>query len=508
MSLKVRIGNRYLPVISASVKDELSSVPEFEVVVPYRSIVGEDFWGEPASLVHNGETVITGIVYDGPVPDATKEVAVATISCYGELGRLMNLGAFSKAHYQHQSLIAIMTDLLNTWTDTWRLGSVSTMLDALEITTVDLRSKEARWAQVVEAAKSIPYNAVRYGGFDAQSGRYQVDMGAFGELHPEILADSDNIIEKTLKRVRSSYERLKVLEAYGGKVGDMVIHLGHAQEYDNIGIGSHAEYPVTFQGIPGDPSRNWYIVTNNNLERGVTRRRDFDIHRPEGSDAPTAAEIQECGYALWRRCIREFERSKPSETYTCTVKLAQIPLIGCKMRLIARNIETEYDAVTQEERRVPAFDVNDEYFLTSYEIRFEGDLRLFDITLTDQPYDPPVDDDLEVFEKTERVDKLKFSGSLSNFGPMIRPRSLHHFNTASDCVASGSPGKLFEIPLPAAPLEASAVNYTLTTIPASGVQVEVIQVPSMSQGLIACVRQGGVWTMTSNVILTAYYVFS
>lgn len=508
MALTIRIGSRQLRVVSAKISETLSAVPEFEATVLHREVTGQDYWGEDAALIEDGVELITGIVYDGPIAEMDENgVAISTIYCYGELGRLMNLGAFSKGHYQEQAIISILGDLLNVLTDDWKLGNVSTMINPLVQTTIDLRPKETRWAQVVETVRSVSRCSVRYGGFDAVTGRYMIDIGAFGELIAEPLIDGKNIVRGTLKQVRQQAERLRVLEGYGGKAGDVIVSLEHAQGYNNELIGNHPQYPVRFQGVPNNPERNWYTCTDLSVDRGVTRRRDFNVYRTQNDTEPSLEEILAAGFALWQRCVREFERNKPAEIYSCEAILAEHPAVGSTIRLKADHVERSYDMVTQLERIVPAFSVDGVYFISEYSLKLDDDVRVYHLTLTDSPYEIEVDDNLQVYERLENYEKFSSIG-LSPFSSQIAQVAINHNGVASDCTANTNPGKVFNVPLPAIPPGATSVFYTYTTDPASDVQVTVTQVPTLSLPLIACVQQNDDWTLLSDVTLTVIYIFT
>lgn len=503
--LRARVNNRDIDIISFEAKYEINSITEFSFETLQRDIYGTDVFLQPVSVFYNGSPLIEGLIYAEPEADfGTDQLIVAKIFAYSQIGFLWrDYSAISDGHYQHQLLTDILFDQLNANTSDWRIGDISTLSDPTIRTTVDLRKKETRWAQVVETVRSVPRTSVRYGTFNTAGGFYTLDVGSFGQLHREPALQGSNII--SLKKNKSSRQQLRRIEAFGGRSGDTVINLGNALDFDPS-LATHPEYPIVTVGP-------YYFVEDLSVNVGCVRRMDFDKHRTDNTDTPTTAEIGQAGFALWQDCVREFEKQRQSEEYTieCTMERG-VPLVGDALYVKGNAVETIYNKLTKREDVISTIGVDGIFFITSVTLNINDGLLNYTIDVTQNQYDDSADADIDVYERLENTEK--FDTARAIIGASIRVGTLTHGPTiASDCTYVGPPsldGKTFSVPLPTPPSGTTGVTYAVSLSPPDAfIEPSSIIEPALpGTGWSGCVTVPGGWNLATQVTATVTFIFT
>lgn len=518
-SLMAFIDGQALPVINASVMWKLDEVARFNFTVEYAEIAGNSLYFLDAKLVYNGRIIISGVIKDD---EAELELGrngrvQAKIECYGDLGRLMCIRALTNSHFQDERVVDILIELLNNNTSDWGLGATNTMPDFNVRTTVDLRGKDTRYAQVIETVASVPELFSRFGGI--VGGIYLFDIGFLGQRNPEQLVQGFNLIN--LKRVKNRSRRYKVLNAVGGKSSDTPVTLENAKNFDNS-LLAHPTYPIS-----QDPQNGDWIMTNNSITNGCEVRQDFDVHRTENADPPTDQEQNEAGFALWQKGVRFFEENAPRNDYTANAILLEPPEIGDTINVESSVIEKVYDRFSETNRFIQTFGVDALLRMTEVSLDFNNSQSNYDqfsqevrhglqysLSLTDGDYPPVKDDGLYLLRKFERFGKNDISNSLGS-GAIRQATVTNGPGEPDDCIIPDGPpntdGKEFIVPIPATPPGATSVVATYQVDPPSA-KVEVTQNPSVTPSLNweACVSgaNGADWTIASVVTVTVIFIFN
>jgi hypothetical protein len=517
MPLLARVGGFDFPVSNFSASWTINEVNEFSFtlqLVDFQATGMSDAYLQDASLQFHGEELVTGFVYDDGDREIDQQgIVMVNFHCYGEIGRLICKRKKTDAHYQNQPLVFILTDLLNLGTTDWELGDASTMPDPLVATTIDLRNKETRFAQVIEAVKSVPELFARYGGYNTGTGRHQVDIGQFGTLYTPGLLQGDNLVSE-IRRNKSTHRRYKVIHGTGGKAGDTVITLEHASLYDPS-LLTHPDYPIS--NVGGD-----WIVTNNLIGLGCEISKSFSGIKTANDTVPTAIETYEAGYALWQRCVRYFEENQDSVSLSANGVLPSTPLPGDNIRVKGDVWETFYDALSETFERFSTFDVDDEYRITNVSLSIGDDVAFdsqsesvdhrltYAFELSDSMYPEDYDDELLLYEKVERFDQQDSSAALVPINIVV-DSDTQGPGVPSNCTQTFPVynGRTFSVPLPVPPAGVTQVSVTTSIDPAGGADIEITQYPALpATGLQACVSYNGNWTVVNSGTLTVIFIFT
>lgn len=513
MSLFVRIDGRDLNILDASYQQKQSEIGTFEVIVPAQDVPDRSaLLYADIALYRRGERVISGVVLELPQLTLSEDKALRTkITAYQELGRLTCYRAMTDAHFQDQSVVGILGTLLATTPD-WALGSAVTMDDPTVTTTVDLRNKESLFAQIAETIKSVPRLFLRYGGI--QAGKHVVDIGFFGQQR-YYAVQHEAITALKLDENNKRYYRL--VEAYADKSNDSRITLLDALAYP--GIATHpdwARFPI--QNISGKG-----VVIDLDRTRGCEISKAFNVHKAANDGTPaTSAQIAEVGFALWQKSVRYLQGQTPATTMQLSAFLRELPVISDKVFVRAEVDELAIDPFTNEETRISTFYTEGWYRITSLGCKFAVQARQFDpanvadegsivdsydMTVTDNDYHEDVDNDVALYEKTERFDSAdKNSTAIGQGIKGIALVPVTHSNAdPADC---GS-GKSYTFPLPAIPTGSTLVTGAIVSSNPAGAVFTITQFPALpATPLIACVEKlGGGWPPSGSQQVTVQYTF-
>lgn len=490
-----------IEVTSVNISLEQNSVGSFEYVVPLKNVADYSLYLRDTAIIYGGVVIISGLINGEPELEISENrILLARISAWDELGRLhCSYGALSDAHFQNTAVSSALVTLLNLNTSDWQLGDISTMANPLIATTADVRPKEGRWAQVIDVVSSIPSCMARYGGFNSGAGRFEVNIGAFGNLFDEAVLQGVNLI--SIQKNKPTNEQLRQIEAFGGRSGDTIVTLQNALNYDPS-LAFHPEYPI----ITSFP---YYYVERVGAV-GCARRRDYDLHRTENSEPPTDAELNEAGYALWQHCVRDFEKNAPYESYSVNCRLSKLPAIGDKIYVRGEAYETIYDHTTQRSDYRRTWNIDNTFYITRVEAEITQLGLICTLEISDSLFSDSVDDAIEVYDTTKNTDK--FSAVRAATGVVIITQSLNQGGVIDNCIYTGPPvlpGRTFTIPLPTPPAGATDVYYTYSISPGYAVDDSTLTVPQLpATPFSGCVTNlSGGWTPASAAVLTVQFTF-
>jgi hypothetical protein len=307
----------------------------------------------------------------------------------------------------------------------------------------------------------------------------------------------------------NDFERVNVIEAYGGKAGSTVITLEHALQYDPT-LVIHPQYPIVLDALSGT-----YIVQNLALTGGCESTLDFQLHKTENMDGdePSAAEIAQAGYALWQKAVRYFEENQRSTHYTAQIVSDTVPPLNDNGWLSSVVKEEFYNILTARVETRETFAVQDwiRIVRTAFTVN-DQDCLEWTVELDTNEYWATEDTELQLYDKLERSDAKDRPLDPLGGQPVLLtiPTSLQHVGVASDCIhqPSGLPGKLFAVPMPSVPAGATSV-FAVTSVSPVNAQVQVTQNPALpATGFGACVTIGAGWTLASDVTLSVFFMFT
>jgi hypothetical protein len=500
-------------VISASISWKQSEAADFNFEILQKELVESQIipYLKDVSLVFAGNTIVSGIVYDEPQVDIKNGLVVSKVHAYDEVGRLIAKMSRFGAHYQNIDVIAIVGDLLGSTSD-WELGDISTMIDPTETSTIDLRSKEVLWSQVSEVTKSIPGLFVRYGGVNESNGKFQLDMGNFGEISDLSIADSENIV--SISKEKSSGRQYIRVRAIGGKSGSTTVTLEHAANFDPT-LLVDPDFPIS-------NTTNGWIVTNNALSDGFEVAKKFTTHKPRNDTPPTAAETNEAGYGLYLQTRRFMERNAEFDTLSVDVVSNIIPVIDERFFVNTQIKEKVYDYASEVPQSLQTFNVNDFYRATSISLNFNTSASsdtqseaktenslLWSLELTNGEYAEKFDDETIVYEQLEPHDQ---SDTLVVSTPpqVTAGTDTHGFAAGADIACFPSTAKIFSVALPAIPPGSIGVMAAYSVSDPAAEVVSINQSPAFpATGWQGCVQYAGSWPPPApiSITVTVYFIF-
>lgn len=514
----LRIENRDLPVIDAKILWGQNTPGDLSVTVPaalfdWRTCQFKDF-----ELWQNGEILVSGFVFDQPeLAYSDDRVLLVNLGCVDDLGRLSRIRAKSNGHYQNAQVTSIVQDLLAV-TSNWILGDTSTMVESLARTTIDLRSKELLWGQLVALAEAVPNLFLRYGGYNEILGKHELDIGNFGS-ETNRFVQGDNITDIRLQK--SSKIPYTKIEAYGGKISSRKVTLLDALSYPSIlSHADYATYPIQF-----DPVRSAYVVVDLTPGlQGAEITKSFNINKTKNDGYPTTAEIAEAGFALWRHCVRFLQQNAQSNAYSIPGYAAEAPKVNDLAWVFGTVTEPVYDPVADTNDWVDTFSVAELLRITRVGLNFQSSKHRVDpvsnqalldneqyeyaVEVSDNLYADSPDDTLDAYGRLETYDAADDVPALLG---MLSQKfvSVSHITTdPADVICA--PGSAQEYIFNFTNI-AGATNIFYNVLPTAtaGVTYRITQVPALpSTPLVLCVQIAGTWPGAANLTLTTQFTFN
>lgn len=520
MSLIVRIRNRDIVPVDCRLTIPQNKVADIEFVIPVSSLLapGDSERDLRFSLkfeamqIYVGNVLVRSGVISDVIPAAVgKNDGYFKVVATDEFGRLVNEWSKPDAHYQDFELPDILDDLL-TIAAGWSRGDISTMVDPTVTTTVNLRSKQRLWAQLVEMAESVPKVFLRYGGIDGVTGDYLVDMGLFGERDDSRFA-IDGINVFSVKQKRSPVDVIWKIRPKGGKAGDQVVRLNGTETAD-------PDYPISLDVTTGE-----YVVTNSLLSGGARIAKTYPQIRTQNSEPPTASQLAEVRQALYEATVRDLQISAEREVLTIECELPAIPKIGQEIYVRSRVAVPVWNVLTDAFEYINIREVDGYYRITQIKLNYKkhaGTSTQYD-ALTDNPetwylVELEVTDglDLAKYSETEFLQKqiTQSDDSDEPFGAGIGlggsyVQVVNHNGVAADCTVAAVNGKLFTFPYdPAISANIRAVGYEVIEVGDSA-NYNVNQEPDLTQPLILCVTGSGGsnWNAGDDIDVTIRYTY-
>lgn len=331
-----------LPCSSLSVSYELNAVGTFDFKLSASSLRGHQInrlIRMRVVMQVDGVEKASGYVHSLSMNEGTYNVR-----CNSLMDELTKIRSKTNAKYQDQQLIAILLDLL-TYAPDWSLGDITTMIDPLVRTTIDLRGEKRLYSQIIRLVESVPNVYLR-----EAPGR-KLDIGVFNTKTYPRLAQIESL------NVTTSYVDItRQIESYGGEVTfsseyvvnelqeqikysddpesnpsattetywmevpvtkvdttSRTITLSDALAYEPS-LATHPNFPIVFdKGVH---------VVRNVRDSLVTGAGEFTEQYtqivPSTRENPTVVELAQAGYALWLKTVKELEdRSQHVETWSC-----------------------------------------------------------------------------------------------------------------------------------------------------------------------------------------------
>lgn len=511
----LRIDNLDLPVNSASIKWTQNAPADINVTLPAALVDWQNCRFKDIEIWKGGTQVISGFVFDSPSLsfDANRNVQV-TLGCVDNIGRLMRERAKSNAFYQNSQITSIIQSLLAATSD-WILGSTSTMVDPLAVTTIDLRSKEHIWAQIVAVTEATPQLFLRYGGYNVGLGKHQLDIGNFNTETSRFI-QGHNITSIQLQK--STEMPYTVVEAYGGKLSNRKVNLLDALSYPTIlSHSDYATYPIQFDAVRGT-----YIVrdlTPGKLGNQITKT--FNSNKTKNDSLPTSAQIAEAGFGLWRNAVRFLQQSALYQIFTVSGNLSSVPQVSDRAWLQGSVTEPIYDPLIDNFTWHDTFSVANSFRVTRVELNFEKSSRRLDplsetwedveeytVDISDNNYVEPLDDSVELYDKLEQTDSS--DDIAAQLGILNQQFVVVTHTTAAPADLICNPGNWKEFIFSfVVPPGAASIFYNILPIEAAGVTFKITQVPTVGGApLKLCVQQAATWPGTTPVTIRVQYTFN
>lgn len=451
----VSIEGLDLEIESCQVSWYLDAADTFDVSLIASALDWKTARGKAISLISNGRVLISGFIDKRPrLQQRDGSPLMANLTCMGELGRLAQYRAVTTAHYQNVAVLVILNELAAS-SGAWEV-QLNNMVDAGANTTVDLRSKETLFGQVMETIKSVPQLHIRYGGVNPDTGLHIMEIGNFNEITAEAV-EGFNLVE-TPQLEFSANEVYRECEALGALSGDSRITLEDALLDPRT--TTHADY-ATFPIIA---DVNGYVVRNLDQPSGASVTKSFNMNKTENNDQPSPEEKAQAGYALWRKAVRFLQKSVDYETYSGSYISHTQSRVGDRIYIRSKIEEPIFDPVTNQIVAYhPTLSVEGDYRLTKLtykydrgfvpselSLAFEEDAEIWQFEATSNDEAEQTDPELELYERLETYTDFDAQTASAGATISIQGSSVIFDGTApADCTAvTALDSKYYEIYAP------------------------------------------------------------
>ena len=469
-----------------------------------------------AQVFLNGVMIASGHVDN--IGMAFEDDLVYSFSCNAEMYTLMQKRAKSNSSYQDAQVLGILIDLL-TYDTAWKLGDISTMVNPLVRTTLDLRGESRLLPQIKKVCESVPDVYFRYGG---NLNEYQrIDIGIF-DRHKEPSVETDDVISLSHEMTYSTL--LNGIEAYGGEIEvagvKRYINLNDALAYDPA-LETDSAYPVV-------SDHGTKMLKNADLAFGEEIVKYYSEVVPYVKVNPTATAIKQAGYALYQKALTDLKQLNKFEN-KWDAELRAIPdglKVGDRVFIRANAQQSYHDYLSGEILtiqigqvsqwfRVMALttEIDDEQM--SYSLEISDNYRITKRNLFLHHYELAMI--AEMAEDTVRADNTANPTPLGTYG--IISGTINSGLETNCFNGDGSDyygGRLYTIPLGVIPNLANGAaptaitRYDLPFSSTENVEIRVISEASLSPsvGLVVCVSINGDWLPDYSVTLYALMEFT
>lgn len=304
-----------LKVQSMSIDMSLSQSADWSATIPISEPNLEGFSGiEGGALVKiiwKGRTLLEGTAQT--FNKQYNDVPTINIRGRDNIDTLYTLRAYSKAYYENLPILVIIEELLRR--ADWRIGDISTMVNKDQLFTIDLRGENQLLAQIARVLESIPNTYYRYGGTIA--GKKAIDIGSFNQQSDVRLykamedafvreLDDNTGVINGISVTTTINEIINGIEAIGGEVLDNTgvlrrINLGDALVYDPT-LATNPDFPILTE-VSGEV----WLVRNNAVPTnvGMQTYQEYTNFTPPKKSTPANINKQNAsGYALYLKCVK------------------------------------------------------------------------------------------------------------------------------------------------------------------------------------------------------------
>ena len=507
MALQAQIVGRTLPITDLRMTNRQNRVPEFRVTIPAALVAGEDLFLESIAILDNGVQVESGIVSALPQSVARDgDIGFIQLKCDNELGRLA-IEAGSTLHFQHTTMSSAIATLLATaQLSTWAVGDTTTLTN--DEITVDPRSKENLWSQIMELVKRAGTPTyVRYGGLSGST--HQLDIGSFAAETDTYLVEGRNLIDPPRYK-QSSREPIKVIYPISGKSSTRPVNLQDAL-LTEPGLSSDPDYPLTTDRI-----------INNTITNGVYIRKTIQAIKAKNDAAATPQAKSEVAVSLYRNAVRIMRESNPYFTLSVECVLPETPQINDMAWVDSIAVEPVYDIYTERTTFVEVRRIQQWLRIVGIDSNFDEPMAETD-HMSDMSREGVVyrlqltsanDDD--IYDAAELMTDA-FTNYHANddgaIGTILGQEevSVTHNGVASDCTGGWGNGKLFDFTMPTVPAGATDVTVLVTGLDPLSVDYAVNRnaaLPGTSFRLCVSGPSGNPWTVSDDVTVTVNYIFT
>lgn len=553
--LYVYLGDTFSEIENLKINRSLNAAGKISFSCPANRFISPiaDFQNYTYQLYFRSQRLINGGLIETSVP-ATKNNAfidMIEFNATDELGLLSVVGASSAANYQNESILFIVDDLLRA--AGWTLGYVHG-IGATDLFTIDLRENENILAQIKTMTDRVPDLHFRYGGFF--DGYHRLDLGALGTPSQIAFTQGLNIPSEGIKRLPQARKKLYQQEAFGATAGTREVYLQDAYDYDNS-LATHVTYPVINTG------GIWVVRDLTMLEGDQVLKRYSDI-KPLNVTSPSATDMEDAGYALWKACIAEFKKANTdivlyeinsviNPTFSNNASTQTLPDLLVNSAgsnyVNDENIElnlTDYTQILTTDTTIfkpsqdiftfrpgdvatvngqvnmliynthletytwlPAYSISEDLFISDIDLTFnQGRLLQVNVKTGIQNYNEAYNEIIYLAKKTgEKSANLLGVGYAVPESTGITIVSQTHSSAAPDTTLSnGLLGKLFDLTLPAIPPGTTELRFNLySTLP--NVIIETVTNASLTNSWLGKVTFDGDWTTSKSATLYGVFIF-
>lgn len=524
-NLIVRVGNRDIAPVDCTINIKQSEIGDISCTVANESLVQGTSESvarralkfQDIAIYSDGTLLRSGYIKDVTPAMVGKAQGFFRITAEDEIGRLRLIWSKPDAHYQDVELLDIIADLL-TLASEWELGDTSTMADPAVTTTVNLRTKERLWPQILDACKTVPQVFLRYGGFNTITNNHKLDVGLFNEASEARYAYQGENIMGSPKLKRSPIEMIRRLRPVGGKAGSSVVVLNGAE----IDL---PEFPITLDVPTGE-----YYIENTLVSTGVDTVKTYNEIRTANATPPTNNQLNKARQALYNAGVRELQglmtqSDAEREILNLDCTLPALPQIGQLIKVRSKAYTPVMDALSGMRYFRNLEDVDGNYRITQISMQYKSDTPqlavarhlkqsiqkgfMVSLECTNGLELADYDESNYLAKKFERHEDGEPFGAGIGLGGSYLISVSHGTGVASDCTSAGTAGKLFQFDFdpPISPA-IRAVSWELISKTGTNTYT-IVQAPTLLLPLILCVTDngGGAWTISDSATIVIQYTY-
>lgn len=479
-SLTGFIGSRRINIIDISKQVELDTYQKIEFSILAEDISIFEIRGKDFSIYSNNTLFASGIIIQRPAFQITDSKNTIKISAVSELGRLSCERAYSLAYYQDELVVSVLNSLLSTSNYSFTLDATTFADAAIATTTIDLRSKETLFSQIVETIKSYPDLHMRE--VLNSNGDTIIQIGEFNDLIYQATEGQNLIgisIQSDTSRVYSQ------LESYGGLSPSVRVSLNESL-VDGRAIASsfYAQFPIVIDG------NGLAYVENTLISANCSSVKDFELHRTDNEAAVSQADINDAAFALYQKTVRYLQQNDESEDFDISIITPfEFLKVGDRIQVNSKVDEEYYNSTNMSYEKVTIIEVDDDYRIVNINTKLEdysfnldngietGILFFYDIRVTNSEDVPNYDTDIELYERLDKPNQIPSLDALQVAPPVLLSITHNENTDASDCsLSTGQNSKTFIFDIATtAPVWATGKNIIVSTLQPSAVRYEVVQ---------------------------------